>query len=120
MTFHLPPPLNSVSLGICMDLNVQKPFEWKSVGEPYEIASYCIAEKSNLLILLNAWLESPEDIGEDHAWTTMNFWAHRLRPLWEPREGVPIDDQGETNVIVCNRTGSENGEPYALSLREGG
>ena len=120
MTFHLPPPLNSVSLGICMDLNVQKPFEWKSLGEQYEIASYCIAEKSNLLILLNAWLESPEDIGEDHAWTTMNFWAHRLRPLWEPREGVPIDDQGETNVIVCNRTGSENGEPYALSLREGG
>ena len=112
-TFRLPPPLNSVSLGICMDLNVQKPSEWKSIEGPYEIASYCVAENSNLLILLNAWLESPEDIGEEHAWTTMNFWAHRLRPLWEQREGVSPNDQRGINVVVCNRTGNENGESNA-------
>jgi len=115
-TFRLPPPLNSVSLGICMDLNVQRPFEWTSIDGPYEIASYCLAENSNLLILLNAWLESPEDIDGDHAWTTMDFWAQRLRPLWEQREGISTNDKREMNVVICNRTGNENGESYIFSL----
>ena len=102
-----------------MDLNVQKPFEWRSIEGPYEIASYCIAEDSNILILLDAWLESPQDVGEDHAWTTLNFWAGRLRPLWEQQNGVPANDQRETNVVVCNRTGNENGESYCLGLCDG-
>ena len=97
-----------------MDLNVQKPFRWESIEGPYEIASYCVAENSNLLIVLNAWLESPEDIGEDHAWTTLNFWAGRLRPLWEQQNGVSANDQHEMNVIVCNRTGNENGESHPV------
>lgn len=92
-----------------MDLNVQKPYEWKSIGGPYEIASHCVAERSNLLILLNAWLESSVDAGEDHAWTTLNFWAHRLRPLWEQQEDTSLNHQQETNIIICNRTGNENG-----------
>lgn len=99
-----------------MDLNVQKPSEWKPIEGPYEIASYCVAENSNLLVLLNAWLESPDDIGEDHAWTTLNFWAHRLRPLWEQHKGDSVNDQRETNVVVCNRTGNENGESQVLDL----
>jgi len=99
-----------------MDLNVQRPLEWKSIEGPYEIASHCIAENSNLLILLDAWLESPEDIGEDYAWTTMNFWALRLVPLWEQREGVSATEQREMNVVVCNRTGNESGECSASSL----
>ena len=99
-----------------MDLNVQKPFKWGTIEGPYEIASYCVAENSNLLIILNAWLESPEDIGEDSAWTTMNYWAHRLKPLWEQREGISVNDQRGTNVVVCNRTGSENGESRVSSL----
>jgi len=82
---------------------------------PYEIASYCLAENSDLLILLNAWLESPEDTGEDHAWTTMNFWAHRLLPLWKQREGVSTNGERETNVIICNRTGNENGKKFCGS-----
>jgi len=116
VTFRLPPPLNSVSLGICMDLNVQRPSEWTSIDGPYEIASYCLAENSNLLILLNAWLESPGDTGADHAWTTMDFWAQRLRPLWEQREEISTNDKHEMNVVVCNRTGYENGESSVSSL----
>lgn len=116
MTFRLPPPLNLVSLGICMDINVQRPLEWTSIEGPYEIASHCITEKSNLLVLLNAWLDIPEDADEDYAWTTMNFWAHRLRPLWERREGTPISDQREMNVVICNRTGNENGESSVPTL----
>jgi protein N-terminal amidase len=99
-----------------MDLNVQRPLEWRSLEGPYEIASHCITENSNLLIVLNAWLESPEDIGEDYAWTTMNFWAHRLRPLWKQQEGASADDQRETNVVICNRTGNENGEPFCFEF----
>jgi len=99
-----------------MDLNVQKPYEWESIKGPYEIASYCIAENSNLLILLDAWLESPEDIGEDYAWTTMSFWAHRLLPLWQKQEEVSTNDQREMSVVICNRTGNENGECYVLRL----
>lgn len=118
-TFRLPPPLGTVSLGICMDLNVQRPLKWESVEGPYEIASYCIVERSNLLILLNAWLESPEDIGEDYAWTTMNFWAHRLAPLWGRQEEVFTDDHHEMSVVVCNRTGYENGESDVSNLRRG-
>ena len=101
-----------------MDLNVQKPLEWISIEGPYEIASHCIAERSNLLILLNAWLESPEDVGEHHAWSTMNFWAHRLRPLWEAREGLSADGRQGVNVVVCNRTGKENGTLPLLHLRD--
>lgn len=115
VTFSLPPPLNSVSLGICMDLNVQKPLDWETIEGPCEIASYCVAEKSNILLLLNAWLESPEDSGDSHAWTTMNFWAHRLRPLWEPQEGVSTNDRREINVVICNRTGNENGKKFCGS-----
>lgn len=114
-TFNLPPPLNSVTLGICNDLNVRKPREWTSLEGPYEIASHCISEKSNLLILLNAWLESPEDADEHQALSTMNFWAHRLIPLWEAREGVAADDGQEVNVIICNRTGEENGKKFCGS-----
>lgn len=102
-----------------MDLNVQRPLEWKSIEGPYEIALHCVAENSNLLILLNAWLESPEEIGEDYAWTTMNFWAHRLRPLWERRGGMSTEDQREVNVVICNRTGEENGESCVSSLCDG-
>jgi protein N-terminal amidase len=102
-----------------MDLNVKRPAEWKSIEGPYEIASHCIAEKSNLLILLNAWLESPEDAGDDQAWATMNFWAHRLLPLWKPQEGASTNDQRDVGVVICNRTGNENGESYVPCLRGG-
>lgn len=102
-----------------MDLNVQRPLQWESIEGPYEIASHCLAQKSNILLLLNAWLESPEDTGDSHAWTTMDFWAHRLRPLWEPKEGVTTNDQREIDVVICNRTGNENGEFHVLCLRGG-
>lgn len=114
-TFNLPPPLNSITLGIGSDLNVPRPREWTSLEGPYELASRCISDKSNLLILLNAWLELPEEANEDKASTTMNFWAQRLIPLWETREGVAADDGQEVNVIICNRTGTETGKKFCGS-----
>ncbi|TFK85333.1 carbon-nitrogen hydrolase [Polyporus arcularius HHB13444] len=131
VTFHLPPPLNVVSLGICMDLNVQPPAVWDLTLGPYEIAEYCIAQKTNLLVLLNAWLDSGSSPDEDIDWQTINYWATRLRPLWaqvvkedaaaaeavghagDPEEGRRPGE--ELVVVVCNRCGEENGITFAGS-----
>ncbi|KAI0769951.1 carbon-nitrogen hydrolase [Fomes fomentarius] len=144
-TFHLPPPLNTVSLAICMDLNSQPPAFWD-----YELAEYCIAQKTNLLILLNAWLDSKADPEADTDWQTINYWAMRLRPLWDRVAHEDADDDSsksdsdsdsdsdiehgtndsnsgfdptpggrkpgdELVVVVCNRCGEENGITFAGS-----
>ncbi|KAI0648180.1 carbon-nitrogen hydrolase [Trametes meyenii] len=156
VTFHLPPPLNTVSLGICMDLNVHPPAFWESVeAGPYEVAEYCIAQRTNLLVLLNAWLDpgndtepgavEDEDEEDGPDWQTINYWALRLRPLWarvaqesgsehdeyassdDPRDLVHSESSGgstggghrkpgeELVVVICNRTGTENGVTFAGS-----
>ncbi len=97
-TFHLPPPLNSVSLGICMDLNTQPPAVWDLARGPYEVAEYCVAQRTNLLILLNAWLDSKEDPEEDIDWRTINYWALRLRPLWAKVVEEGQDGRAETEA----------------------
>ncbi|KAI0700374.1 carbon-nitrogen hydrolase [Cerioporus squamosus] len=136
VTFHLPPPLNVVSLGICMDLNVQPPAVWDLTLGPYEIAEYCIAQKTSLLVLLNAWLDSGSSPDEDTDWQTINYWAARLRPLWaevvkeeedataeagghasesSSEEGEGRKPGEELVVVVCNRCGEENGITFAGS-----
>ena len=110
-----------------MDLNVQPPAQWRIDGGPYEIADFCLANKANVLVLLNAWLDSGEEPEDPKDWRTMNYWVARLRPLWtrtddleeeeedsdaEQNDGGQYDaaPQGhETVVIVCNRCGHENG-----------
>ncbi|KAJ7143590.1 carbon-nitrogen hydrolase [Mycena crocata] len=110
-TFSLPPPLRNVSLGICMDLNAQPPHEWTIQDGPYELADYCLAEKTNILILLNAWLDSGEEPQDNHDMHTIGFWAGRLRPLWRKSA---LSSQ-ETLVVVCNRGGDEKGKKFAGS-----
>lgn len=118
--FNLPPPLRTVCLGICMDLNPQIQ-DWQREDGPYELASHCLSNKANLLILLNAWLDSNEEPEEEHDWHTLNYWAGRLRPLWtdensevaaaEPSSTKKDDKHSsrETVVVICNRNGEENG-----------
>ncbi|GJE88441.1 carbon-nitrogen hydrolase [Phanerochaete sordida] len=125
-TYNLPHPLRTLALGICMDLNAQPPALWTLEDGPYELAQHCVDARANVLLLLNAWLDSgaPSDDGKD--WSTLNFWVARLRPLWaESSAGGHGDEDGpETTVIVCNRSGEENGEKFAgtsaiYSLRRG-
>ena len=103
-----------------MDLNVIPPAEWDLDEGPYEVAEHCISTKSNLLILLNAWLDSDDDEDRDMDWRTMNYWSVRLRPLWaqplvDGRSDRALDTHThaqpgeETVVVVCNRFGEENG-----------
>ncbi|KAI0050415.1 carbon-nitrogen hydrolase [Auriscalpium vulgare] len=120
-TYHLPPPLGTVTVGICMDLNSFLPDQHWAIDGPYEIAQHCIDTDTNVLLLLNAWLDSQEDQDSDEDWPTLNFWAARLRPLWntvdEPSDGVdvPGSHAPTTTVVICNRTGDENGSLFAGS-----
>ncbi|CAK5279682.1 unnamed protein product, partial [Mycena citricolor] len=57
-TFHLLPPLHTVALGICMDLNVRPPHNWTITHGPFELAAQCLETNASLLVLLNAWLDS--------------------------------------------------------------
>ncbi|PSS06577.1 hypothetical protein PHLCEN_2v3635 [Hermanssonia centrifuga] len=130
-------------MGICMDLNTQPPALWTLEDGPYEIAQHCLEKKANVLLLLNAWLDSKEEREEPKDWRTLNFWAARLRPLWARTEELEDEDSDsdkeeglehsasqqnhpgqETIVIVCNRSGVENGQTFAgtsavFSMRRG-
>ncbi|KAJ3892913.1 carbon-nitrogen hydrolase [Lentinula edodes] len=84
-SFVLPPPIGRLTLGICMDLNAQPPADWKTRGPPYEVAEYALKEDVDVVVMLNAWLDSGEDekdFGDVFDWTTVEFWATRLKPLW--------------------------------------
>jgi protein N-terminal amidase len=126
-TFDLPPPLRRMSLAICMDLNPHPPNEWTSIEGPYELADYCLSKRTNVLILLDAWLDSGNEPDDTHDWHTLKYWSARLRPLWKSDEDALVDsddgDQQETAqdapgdemiVIACNRCGEEKGMPVSL------
>ena len=113
-----------------MDLNPFPPVDWTSAGGPYELASHAYATSTNVLVLLNAWLDSGNDPTGVHDWQTLNYWAARLRPLWDvdtpPDDNTSNESPPETSstptkqtlVVVCNRTGIENGTrssvPFSL------
>lgn len=121
-TFELPPPLQTTTVGICMDLNTLPANEWTSLEDgPYELAEYALQKNTKLLVLLNNWLESsqppgPNDDGK-HDWNTLEYWATRLRPLWAKdakASGESNSREGEeTIVVVCNRSGIENSITFA-------
>ena len=113
-----------------MDLNPQVQ-DWSLAHGPYEIADHCISTKSNVLIVLSAWVDSQrklEELDEKYDWSTVDYWASRTRPLWsdgnnsdsseEEQDTLTSDPplaSNETIVIVCNRTGQENGQSRFIS-----
>jgi protein N-terminal amidase len=104
-----------------MDLNPAPPADWRSSTGPYEIAEHALLTRSNLLILLNAWLDSGEESHAKQDWHTLNYWAARLRPLWvgspeSERRDVSDGAGKETVVVICNRSGTENGIIMLLML----
>lgn len=75
-------------------------------------------------MLLNAWLDSGEEREAEEDIPTLNFWATLLRPLWDriggsnrrssgaeedARPQNNTSEDAETVVVVCNRSGVENG-----------
>ncbi|RDB14856.1 Protein N-terminal amidase [Hypsizygus marmoreus] len=58
-----PPPTLTLTLAICMDLNPFPPAQWTSTQGPYELAEYCVASGTKVLVMLDAWLFSWRDEG---------------------------------------------------------
>ncbi|KAH8114496.1 hydrolase [Phellopilus nigrolimitatus] len=135
----LPSEVQTMSMGICMDLNPHPPSLWSLEDGPYEIADYCRntvdKPRTKILVLLNAWLDSQEDTDRKWDTRTLNYWSARLRPLWDIEHAdIPFgnkesirthpDFSKETIVIICNRCGSDYDTLFAgtstvLRLREG-
>jgi protein N-terminal amidase len=110
-TLALPAPLGRLTLGICMDLNPRADMD------DHALADHCAREGVRVLVLLNAWLDAAEDEaaqpgGAGEGWHTLAFWAARLRPLY-----APGSEPHETLVVVCNRTGTEEGACVCVSPR---
>lgn len=104
-----------------MDLNAQ--VEW-TVNGPYELADHCVENKTDILVLLNAWLDSgtqedDDPISEEKArdreeegeegnemtgpdWSTLNYWTARLLPLWRRRRS--------THTIASQTSDSDESE----------
>jgi protein N-terminal amidase len=98
-----------------MDLNPFPPADWRGADGPYELASHAWSTRTDVLVLLNAWLDSGHDPADVHDWHTLNYWAARLRPLWD----IDTENTGapkQTLVVICNRTGTENGNQYPFSV----
>lgn len=124
-TFELPPPLKKLAIGICMDLNpnpasyetLEKGNASDVVREPYELAEFCIEQGVDTLVIPCAWLDSEE--GTDWDIGTVNYWCHRLQPLWSKSKSDEMGSGDEhtggrqTAVIICNRAGFERGELWA-------
>lgn len=116
ITYNLPSPLNRISTAICMDLNPFPPRDWRLEDGPYEVAEHCVEKNVNLLVLLNAWLDSGagEEDAEEPDWSTVSYWTARLRPLWTTSTAVEHNQGAEskddrTIVVICNRIGIEEG-----------
>ncbi|KAH9925582.1 uncharacterized protein B0H18DRAFT_877085, partial [Fomitopsis serialis] len=123
VTFTLPPPLGTVTLTICMDPNPVPSAEWNLDSGPYELTAHCISTKTDLLVLLNVWVDSGDEEGSDEDWGTMNDWATWLRPLWDKplldgHGSHSQDTHGELGeeivVVKCDRFGEENGACFCI------
>jgi protein N-terminal amidase len=92
------------SVGICMDLN---PWEFIAPFSCYEFANYILANDVSLVIIPMAWLLSAEQESEsvEPSLATFNYWIKRFEPL--------VHDAKTRTVVICNRTGEEEGAVYA-------
>ena len=102
------------SIGICMDLN---PWEFRAPFNAFEYANYILKNDITLTLIPMAWLlrrstnddgddGDDEDEDDDHpSHATLHYWIERLQPL--------ISSDKYRTVIICNRTGHEEGAVYA-------
>ena len=92
------------TIGICMDLN---PWEFIAPPSAYEFATYIIQNDISLVLIPMAWL-LPAEYDDQHSGvseSTLQYWIKRLYPL--------VEDARIRIVVICNRTGREEGATYA-------
>jgi len=95
------------SIGICMDLN---PWEFRAPFNAFEYAKFILENDVTLILIPMAWLlprsiddeEQDKYEEDDHpSHHTLQYWIGRLQPL--------IASDTYRTVIICNRTGHEEG-----------
>ena len=115
-----------------MDICPHPPNTHDDPSPACELAEFAIEKNARILVVLCAWLNS--GTSPDSQWDTenINYWAERVRPLWEwpvksdnhagsslhqlalgpgtTRETPDAVESRETIVVICNRTGIERGE----------
>lgn len=115
------PDLGRVGVGICMDLN---PYRFSEPFEKYELATWSLENKIDVLAMPMAWLSSrgrkrklangtitddrPLDL-EKPDLDVIQYWAARCEPLWRKASNDSLGHQ--MLFITANRTGKESGEP---------
>ncbi|PWY99725.1 carbon-nitrogen hydrolase, partial [Testicularia cyperi] len=120
------PGLGTVCVAICMDLN---PFEFETSFEACELASFCVEQDVDLLIVPMAWL-LPSDETSDAAsavsgpakpsLSTINYWALRCLPFFDPTQSNAkasgqSSDAKPKYLLTANRTGTEGKSTFAGS-----
>ncbi|KAF8327026.1 hydrolase [Cantharellus anzutake] len=112
-TLDLPAPLGRTVIAICMDLNPFPPAEWTSSGGPFEVAEHIRGTNADTLIFLCNWLDSGEDPDCEWDTRTLQYWVARLKPLWDEEYDTDLSTDRVRTVIICNRTGLEQGVLFA-------
>jgi protein N-terminal amidase len=87
-----------MSIGICMDLN---PKDFITPFKAFEYAHFLLQHDVRLVVIPMAWLLPEDEDREMPSLGRVEYWACRLSPL--------LTDDTVRTVVVCNRTGDEEG-----------
>lgn len=103
-----------------MDLN---PYQFKAPFDAYEFANFHLQQRTKILLCSMAWLSSDvedEEDYDDREDSVIRYWCNRLLPLII--NDNLNDNNGRNNgnnilVVMCNRTGTEDGKLTYLRLK---
>eukprot|EP00736_Rhodelphis_marinus_P001904 Rmarinus@m.2730 len=110
------PKLGKCCVAICMDIN---PYEFKAPWTDFELARFCLREKTDALIMCFAWKLSPET-DETSETSLITYWVDRLQPLvehfvnGEDSPDTPQQDGPKCFRFICScRVGKDIETTYA-------
>lgn len=103
--------------------NFYSPYRFEAPWHAFEFAFHILNVRANLVILSMAW-STQEDarmfsrMPAEPDMDTLTYWVQRLEPL------IRAENDEETIVVFCNRTGQEGNAVYAgtstvLSIKQG-
>ncbi|KAI6476611.1 hypothetical protein MCOR17_000947 [Pyricularia oryzae] len=103
--------LGVIAMGICSDIN---PYKMEAPWASFEFAYHALDSEARLVIVTMSW-PTQEDIGQyscqpsEPDMAMVVYWTERLEPL------IRAENDEETIVVFCNRTGTEGDMTYAGS-----
>lgn len=115
--------MNETYLSINRRLTISSPYRFEAPWHAFEFAFHILNVRANLVILSMAW-STHEDarmfsrMPAEPDMDTLTYWVQRLEPL------IRAENDEETIVVFCNRTGNEGNAVYAgtsavLSIKQG-